>query len=293
MNRAVLSLAALSAKWLPMPIKRLFYRIRPLAHWLRASLNRAAPEGLTEVSIAAGRLAGYRMLLDLRLEKDYWLGTYEPELQEAVREFVKPGMIAYDVGGNIGYVTLMLAHAVGEGGLVFVFEPLPQNVKRLRENLALNRLESRVTIIPKAVVEATQEVRFRRGPSHGTGKVESAVGEEFALQGATMAVQGVSLDEFVFREGHPPPNVVKVDIEGGEVLALPGMREILHQMRPLLLLELHGTLASQVAWQVLVQASYSLRWMRRGYPVVKDAALLGRKAYIVGIPALVGLSSAD
>lgn len=269
-----------------MPLKRLFYRIRPLAYWLRVSLNRAAPEGLTEVSIAAGGLVGYRMLLDLHLEKDYWLGTYEPELQEAVREFVRPGMIAYDIGGNIGYVTLMLAHAVGEGGWVFVFEPLPQNVERLRENLALNRVESRVTIIPKAIVEATKEVRFRCGPSHGTGKVESAAGEEFALRGASMTVQGVSLDDFVFREGNPPPHVIKVDIEGGEVLALPGMREILHQMRPLLLLELHGTMASQVAWQVLAQASYSLRWMQRGYPVVKDAALLRRKAYIVGIPLL-------
>jgi len=276
-----------------MPLKRLLYRIRPLAHGLRASLNRAAPEGLVEVSIAAGCLAGYRMLLDLHLEKDYWLGTYEPELQEAVREFVKPGMIAYDVGGNIGYVTLMLAHTVGQGGWVFVFEPLPQNVERLRGNLILNRLESRVTIVPKAVVEATKEVRFHCGPSHGTGRVENAVGKEFSLHSAAMTVQGVSLDEFVFREGNPPPHVVKMDIEGGEVLALPGMREILHQIRPLLLLELHGTQASQVAWQVLAQASYSLRWMRRGYPMVKDAALLGRKAYIVAIPDLADFPSVD
>jgi hypothetical protein len=61
----------------------------------------------------------------------------------------------------------------------------------------------------------------------------------------------------------------------------------------LLLLELHGTQASQVAWQVLAQASYSLRWMRRGYPMVKDAALLGRKAYIVALPDLADFPSVD
>ena len=53
-------------------------------------------------------------------------------------------------------------------------------------------------------------------------------------------VLGISLDEFVYGQGNPPPQVVKMDIEGGEVLALPGMRRVLTEARPLMLMELHG-----------------------------------------------------
>ena len=69
----------------------------------------------------------------IKTEKSRWLGTYEPELQAALREFMKPGMTVYDVGANIGYVTLMLAHRTGARGKVFAFEALPVNVERLRK----------------------------------------------------------------------------------------------------------------------------------------------------------------
>jgi hypothetical protein len=47
----------------------------------------------------------------MQVDKDYWLGTYEPELQAALREFIQPGMVTYDIGANIGYVSLLMAKA--------------------------------------------------------------------------------------------------------------------------------------------------------------------------------------
>ena len=55
------------------------------------------------------------MALDLHAEKDYWLGTYEPDLQTAAWQIIKPGMVVYDVGANIGYISLM-ACPPGWGG---------------------------------------------------------------------------------------------------------------------------------------------------------------------------------
>ena len=75
-----------------------------------------------------------------------------------------------------------------------------------------------------------------------------------------------------------------MDIEGGEVLALPGMRRVLAEARPLMLMELHGPESSRVAWETLTAAGYEIRWMRRGYPVVPSLEALGRKAYIVAKP---------
>ena len=134
-----------------------------------------------------------------------------------------PGAVIYDVGANIGYVSLLLAKAAGEAGKVFAFEALPSNVDQLRRNVALNAMEKRVTVIDRAVTQATGPVRFLVHASGGMGKVAGSAGREDKYE-SEVTVPGISLDEFVYGQGNPPPQVVKMDIEGGEVLALPGMQ---------------------------------------------------------------------
>ena len=84
----LMSLAAFFARLLPSPVKRLLYRIPVFSNNLRKVLNRAAPIGMSQVVVAAGELEGFSLLLDLQSEKDYWLGTYELGLQEAISELV-------------------------------------------------------------------------------------------------------------------------------------------------------------------------------------------------------------
>jgi len=139
MSKFWLSFASLVARLLPVSIIQALYRSSMMSGIIRQALNRAAPTGLSEVQVAAGGLRGAKLLLDLQVEKDYWLGTYELELQKAVAELVNPGMVAYDVGANIGYVTLLLARAVGSAGKVFAFEALPANLERLQANLKMNQ----------------------------------------------------------------------------------------------------------------------------------------------------------
>jgi FkbM family methyltransferase len=280
MNKKLLSLAAWSARVLPDWAKRLIYRIGPLARLVRGELNRAAPVGLSTVTVAAGELAGMQCLLDLQTEKDYWLGTYEPELQAALRELVQTGSIAYDVGANIGYISLMLARRVGPDGRVFAFEALLDNVNRLRENLALNGMAQRVTVVPGAVVDRAGAVSFLVGPSGGMGKAEGSAGRQDVEYNQAISVTGLSLDEFVFQQGNPPPQLIKIDIEGGEVLALPGMARLLKEFHPLILMELHGPEAAQAAWTVLQAAGYRICRMQPGFPVVTSLDKLDWKSYL-------------
>ncbi len=279
----LLSLASTLARWLPMPLKRGIYRVPALARLLRRTLNRAAPTGLTETEIAAGLAAGFRMRLDLQSEKDYWLGTYEPALQTALQALVQPGWTAYDAGANVGYITLMLARLTAPGGRVFAFEALPENVERLRANIALNALETRLTVVPAAVTEASAPVRFLVGPSDDTGKALGSAGRQLEY-GKTIEVPGVALDDFVYRDGHPAPQAIKMDIEGGEVLALRGMTRLLHEARPLILLELHGPESARAAWERLSAAGYTLHRMARGFPRLHTLDALDWKAYVVGMP---------
>jgi FkbM family methyltransferase len=263
----------------------MLYRLGPVSRFIRRGLNRAVPEGLSTITVAAGELAGARLSLDLRTEKDYWLGTYEVELQSAVADLVKPGMVAFDIGANIGYVTLLLSQAVGAEGQVFAFEALPANLERLSTNLKLNGLGARVNVVPGAVVDCSNPVQFLVGPSGGMGKADGSAGRQEVTYSQTIEVTGIGLDEFVYEEGNPVPQIVKMDIEGGEVLALPGMRRLLLEAQPILLLELHGPESSQAAWKNLKPAGYRLCQMTPGYPEVRTLDELDWKAYIVAIPA--------
>jgi FkbM family methyltransferase len=282
MRKIVLSLVEIAARLLPAGARKAIYRVPWLARLVRRGLNRAAPRQIVQVRVAAGSLAGTAIWLDLQTEKDYWLGTYELELQEAIQHWVRPGMVAYDVGANIGYISLMLAKAVGAGGYVYAFEALPANVQRLRQNLADMTFGARMEVQQVAVVARAGEVDFLVGPSGGTGKAEGSAGRSNLAYVQQVSVPGISLDEFVYQAGHPAPQVIKLDIEGGEVLALPGMRKVLRQARPILLMELHGPESAQGTWQELCAASYRIRRLAPGYPVVNSLDELDWKSYLLG-----------
>jgi FkbM family methyltransferase len=283
-SNLVLSLAASFARLLPDSVKQAVYRSGPLARMIRRGLNRAAPQGITPVTVAAGGLAGMRLSLDLQAEKDYWLGTYEPALQKAILELVRPGDVVYDVGANIGYISLLLAKAAGETGRVYAFEALPANVERLRANLELNGMATRVNVVPAAVVERNRLVRFLVGPSGGMGKADGSAGRQEILYNETIEVPGIALDEFVYDQGHPSPQVIKMDIEGGEVLAIPGMLRLLAEGQPVILLEQHGPEARRLIWTALVNAGYQICLMAPGFPGVPAMEALDWKAYLVAMP---------
>jgi FkbM family methyltransferase len=283
MKKLILSSAAFFARILPASVMRALYRFKPLAGLIRGTLNKAAPSGLAVVNIAAGTLKDMPMLLDMQTEKDFWLGTYEPEMQSALGELIKPGMTVYDVGANVGYVTLMLAKLTGSQGRVYAFEALPDNVERLRRNVELNGFNDRVSIFSGAVAVGVGEVKFLVHSSGGMGKAAGSAGRDEQYQ-REIIVPSTSLDEFVYTQGNPPPQAVKMDIEGGEVMALPGMRRVLAEARPLMLMELHGPESARAAWDALTATGYCLCEMKPGYPRVPSLEALDWKAYLVALP---------
>lgn len=278
-----MKLAASAARWLPDPVKRGIYRFKPLAGLIRRALNRSAPQGLAQVTIAAGILEGWQAWLDLRSEKDYWLGTYEPELQQAVRDYVRPGMTIYDVGANIGLVALMFARAAGEKGQVVAIEALPANVKRLEQNSGLNLPHAQVQVVAAAAGSSNAPQTFLVHASTSMGKAVGSAGRD-ELYGQQITVEGVTLDHLAFEAGYPRPDVVKMDIEGGEVMAIPGMTRILNEVRPVMMVEIHGIEAGHAVYDALTAAGYTLHQMSPGYPTLGGRDQHDWKAYIIGLP---------
>jgi FkbM family methyltransferase len=212
-------------------------RLRPLLAALNGSL------GSREATIAAGPLRGLRMHSGSS-NVSYLLGASEPAVQEVFTRFVRAGAVVFDVGANVGYFSLLAAKLAGAGGAVFAFEPLPGNVATLRRNASLNPGLAPIEVVPAAV-----------GASGGHAHMASSFGGltasfvDTGAPGAT-AVAVVSLDEEVAAGRLPPPDFVKIDVEGAEALVLAGMTHVLESNRPVVLVELHGDKASPLRREV-------------------------------------------
>jgi len=96
-------------------------------------------------------------------------------------------------------------------------------------------------------------------------------------------VDGVTLDGFVYANGKPAPDLVKMDIEGGEGIALQGSMQLLSSHNPTFLIELHGEIAASQVWDLLTNRAYQIHTLQSGYPCINSLAQLDWKAYIVAI----------
>jgi hypothetical protein len=115
------------------------------------------------------------------------------------------------------------------------------------------------------------------------GKAEGSAGRQELAYPQAIQVPGIVLDEFVYQARNPAPQVVKMDIEGGEVLALPGMRRVLSEAQPVIFMELHGPESAKAAWKELESAGYRICRMEKGFPGIPSLESLDWKAYIVAI----------
>lgn len=192
---------------------------------LRATLRQALRliPRQTALPILRGPLRGMRWIKGAA-DNGCWAGTYEKAIQDVFLAYVKPGFIVYDIGANAGFYTLLASRLVGASGRVHAFEPLPENLSYLRRHVEINRL-SNVRVAGAAVSSAVGEMRFSRAAESSQGRL-TADGE--------FAVQTVTLDSL------PPPDFIKMDIEGAELDALRGGAATLKRHAPVVVLATHN-----------------------------------------------------
>jgi 2-polyprenyl-3-methyl-5-hydroxy-6-metoxy-1,4-benzoquinol methylase len=84
----------------------------------------------------------------------------------AIRDHVAAGDTVYDIGANIGYVSLSLAKRVGPGGKVIAFEPVPRNIEALRQNIEINGLTNvRLLEVAASTYAGEAVIRMAENPS--------------------------------------------------------------------------------------------------------------------------------
>jgi len=176
---------------------------------------------------------------------------------------VRPGTVAYDLGANYGMHTLLLARLAGPSGQIFAFEPDPEVLEALNGQITLNEFHS-VRTFPLAVSDRVGTATFDRGDSLAVGHL---VDSQSSAAGSKFEVQTTTLDEFVLKEGNPPPAFIKIDIEGAESAALRGAAELIRLHRPVLMVELHNPTEDRACGLLLKQFRYSAVRTENGDPV--------------------------
>jgi len=171
--------------------------------------------------------------------------TIEAEAESAFVSLMKPGATVYDVGASIGWFSLLAAREVGSNGTVCAFEPSVMYASLIEANARSNRFAN-VSVIAAAVADHDGWAYFSADDLQG--RLSDA---------GSSCVPVLSLDTWVATTGQPPPDVVKIDVEGAETRVLRGMSEIIRSRHPTLLIELHDT-ASEVA-EALTEFGYNHR----------------------------------
>ena len=154
----------------------------------------------------------------------YYQGVSEPETRDFILRFLKTGMVFLDIGAHLGEYTLYAAAKVGLTGEVHAFEPHPEVCKILRQNVALNALQG-VEVSQAAVCDVDGSVQFAISAEPSVSSIWSQRAQAATPIG-TIEVPSVTLDTY-WKGNGKKVDLIKVDVEGAELLVLKGSRSLL------------------------------------------------------------------
>ncbi|MFC2057184.1 FkbM family methyltransferase [Chloroflexota bacterium] len=170
--------------------------------------------------------------------RGYILDTKEEITTQIFKKVVKNGDIVVDLGANMGYFTLLAARLVGNKGNVYAFEPAPANYNMLVKNVDLNEYKN-VIANQKAVSDVVGVVKLYLSDkdigSHTIRERHDIPQFTESQSGEFVEVESITLDEF-FKDEKRAVNVIKMDVEGAELLALSGMERVIRQNKNLKML---------------------------------------------------------
>jgi FkbM family methyltransferase len=164
--------------------------------------------------------------------------SWNPDEYATFRGAARPGMVALDIGANVGAYSLLLGQWAGPSGAVFAFEPAPGPFDGLVRHIHLNHLDEIVRPVRLAIGEASSIARLLVAGTAGESRLATAADPLTT----TVTVPVTTVDEFCARE-RIEPDFIKIDIEGFELAALRGARGTIRARRRSLSLfvEMHPT----------------------------------------------------
>lgn len=159
------------------------------------------------------------------------LGSCEPEVTHLMFRVLREGDWVVDGGANIGFFSMLMSRLVGPTGRVLAFEPGPNNIQKLRDNIAFNKMAN-VEIMERALWCYDKDVTLHLCADSGEntlGRHDGTISE--------VPVSGVKLSGYC-RDTRL--KLIKLDVEGAEQRVLEGAAAHLGKRVPYIVCELNG-----------------------------------------------------
>lgn len=155
-----------------------------------------------------------------------------PDEHAFYRSLVQPGWCVVDVGANIGYFTLCFSKYAGESGKVIAFEPLPEVFELLKKSVGENNLRN-VALANLALSDSDGQITLSISDTNmGDSSIVSKRGAR------EITVEKTTLDGYLGKIGFAGKiDLIKMDIQGAEPLALEGMAGTLRKFHPQIMSE--------------------------------------------------------
>ena len=161
-------------------------------------------------------------------------GEIEAESFRAFAEIIQPGAVVFDIGASIGPYTFIALAKTGPSGRVVAYEPHDYSRRHLIRHLKWNGAGAQTVVRDVCCGARDSSAEFYYVPDHVEGMSGLVPVEGFEKR----VVKVVTLDDEVTSLG-VKPDVVKIDVEGGEWDVLKGAEKILREIQPILFLSLH------------------------------------------------------
>ena len=239
-----------------LPSVRRLQAVPILGRLMKAVSYRLLPSySQCSLRVRSGPGKGLCLTLNPRWETALWQGTYESSVQRTLVNLLSPAKILYDVGGGIGFYSLLAARS---GALALVFEPDVFNANCIRRNAEINGFSSQIRIFETAVFSETGRLALEpalQRTGHGNAHVLPNASDSRSLR----LVPCTALDDFV--DNQPAPDVIKIDIEGAESEAPKGAQKIFTRLRPQLICEVHDSANRGFIDRWAEKMDYTLHWL--------------------------------
>jgi len=195
-----------------------------------------------------GAVGGLRVWLrpaDRTASEAFWSGCYEDNITDVLAAFLSPGATVVDAGANVGLIGLRLADRLRtlRAGRVLLVEPVPANVRLLEASIATNQLEAFCTVFDVGLADvsgvATLLVEGRKTRSGNAGPLAP---NRYRGHLTETVVSLRTLDDLLREAREPRIDLIKLDVEGGELALLRGAIRSIEKDRPLIFGEFHPDL---------------------------------------------------
>ncbi len=180
---------------------------------------------------------------DLVQQTIFLEGVWDPALTGFIDKTLRPGDVFVDVGAHVGYFTLLASSRVGPAGRVLSIEPNPFALEQLERNVERSQLQN-VLVKHTACGELDRVVQLYLHTESNSSMASLYTGS--AAGTVAVEVRCTTLDQLCVEHSLERVKLVKIDVEGAELSVLHGMKRLMREARPSIVVELHPQLLEEV-----------------------------------------------